>query len=101
LAQKGASGNVLDGELNPINGWYGEVSVNPKKDPFFKHFLHLIPTILEGVGVPVNTSAFWNCTIVTSVIRKNLIFCVAECRLNVLKEHWQFPSVQNSTGTVS
>jgi hypothetical protein len=59
--------------------------VNPKEDPSFQDFSQLFPAVLESLGVRVNTRAFGDRPIVAAIIRKDLIFCVAERRLNIFK----------------
>ena len=92
------SGHFLDGKLNPVDRRHGKIPVDPKQDPFLKDFAQLFSAVFKSLCVRVNPIAFRDRPVVAAIIRKNLVFCVAECRLNVFEEHWRSPSVQNFAG---
>jgi hypothetical protein len=64
-----ASREFLDDKRNSIDYRLRKVPVNSKQDPLFKDLPQLFSALLEIVGVRIDTSAFQNLPIVTSVIR--------------------------------
>jgi len=65
--------------------------VNPEQDPFVKHLTELSTAVLKGSGTRVNAIAFRDLPIVASVIGQDLVLCMAERRLDVLKYHMVTP----------
>jgi hypothetical protein len=78
-----ASGDFLDEQFNPVSCRQPEVLVNPKKDPFFEDFPEFFSTLFQCFCICINTRALRNFSIAAAIIRQNLVFCMARCRLNV------------------